>query len=358
MNPLPAPPEADRILVIRLGAVGDVVRTLPAASMLRRAYPGSHVTWLVESAASGALEDQPWIDEVLVFPRERVGDALAGPGRRAALRELAGFLRVLRGRRFELVLDFHSILRSALLARLSGAGRRVAYAPPFAREGAWWLATDRARLEPPRASRFARNEALVRFLGVAAPAAPVPMRVGVEARTRMARALGSGPAPVAIHPGSSDATASKRYTAAGYGAVARALRELGLPVVVTCGPARDDAACARAVVGASDGAARLAPPTPRLADLAALLASCRVAVAGDTGPLHVAALVGTPVVQVLGPTDPVENAPWPGTPSRTLRAPAGGIGRIAPEEIAAAVDALLGGGAGAAVESAPAGARR
>jgi ADP-heptose:LPS heptosyltransferase len=123
-----------------------------------------------------------------------------------------------------------------------------------------------------------------------------------------------------MHPGTSDATAHKRYTAAGYAAVARALRKHeGLDTVVTSGPARDDRAFAEAVVAASEGAARLAPPTPSLVDLAALLARCRLYVGGDTGPLHVASLVGTPVVQLLGPTDPVENAPWDATPARSVR---------------------------------------
>ena len=89
--------------------------------------------------------------------------------------------------------------------------------------------------------------------------------------------------------------------------------------MVSVGPARDDRAFAEAVVKAAGGAARLAPQTPGLGDLAALFARCRLYLGSDTGPLHVASLVGTPVVQLLGPTDPVENAPWPGTPSRTVR---------------------------------------
>ena len=96
--------------------------------------------------------------------------------------------------------------------------------------------------------------------------------------------------------------------------MARALREQeGLASVVSVGPARDDRAFAEAVVAASGGAAKLAPETPGLPDLAALFARCRLYLGSDSGPMHVASLVGTPVLQLLGPTDPVENAPWPGT---------------------------------------------
>jgi len=319
---LPGPPDADRILVVRLGAVGDVVRTLPAVSALRAAYPGSHLAWLVERSSASLLRAQPWIDEVIEFPREELREALRGGRLARAARTARSFARELRRRRFELVVDFHSILKSGVLAALSGAPRRAGYARPYGRELGWWFATARAELWPPRASRFERNDALVRFLAVRSPAAPRPLRVDPERARRMERALGSGPAPVAIHPGTSDSTPHKRWTPEGYAAVARALREQeGVASVVSVGPARDDRAFAEAVVAAAGGAATLAPETPGLPDLAALFARCRLYLGSDSGPMHVASLVGTPVLQLLGPTDPVENAPWPGTPSRSLRVP-------------------------------------
>ena len=67
---------ADRILVIRLGALGDVVRTFPAVSALRSAFPRASITWLVEPASAAAVEGQPWVDEVLVFPREALRSSL------------------------------------------------------------------------------------------------------------------------------------------------------------------------------------------------------------------------------------------------------------------------------------------
>ena len=316
-----APPPADRILVIRLGAVGDVVRTLPAVSALRAAYPGAHLTWLVEPASASALEGQPWVDRVLVFPRPAVARA-ALAGRLGTLAgALRDFLRELRRPGFDLVVDFHAILKSGILAWLSGAPLRVSYARPYAREGAWLFANRRARVEPRRTSRFERNAALLDFLGVKAEGAPDPMRLVAGARARVGAALGEGPAPVVIHPGTSDATPHKRWTAAGYARVAEALAAAtGVPVLVTAGPARDDRAFADAVVAAARGAARPAPPTPSLADLAVLLARARLYVGSDTGPMHVASLVGTPVVQLLGPTHPLENRPWGRTPSRTVRA--------------------------------------
>jgi ADP-heptose:LPS heptosyltransferase len=348
--------------VIRLGAVGDVVRTLPAVSSLRAGYAGAHLAWLVEPSATSALQGQPWVDEVIVFPRDRLEMALRRRAPGAALRELTGFLRGLRRRRFDLVVDFHGILRSALLGALSGARRRIGYARPFARELAWCFATDRAQLPAVRISRFERNAELVRYLAVAAPPAPAPLRVDPARLARVAAELGAGGAPAVIHPGTSDATPYKRFPVEGYARVARALaREDGLRCVVSAGPARADRALAEAVVAASQGAARLAPATPTLGDLALVFAASRLFIGSDSGPMHVASLVGTPVVQLLGPTDPVENAPWDETPSRQVRIPiacspcrrgcaaATCMRSIPPESVLAAARELLSLGGGAAL---------
>lgn len=297
------------------------MRTLPAASVLRAGYPEAYLAWLVEPPAASLLEALPWLDEVLVFPRPELRAALRGARGLSLARQTMRWLRELRAHRFDLVVDFHAILKSGLLSLASGAERRVGYAPPFGREGAHHFSTELARLSPPKQSRFQRNEALVRYLGIEADPAARPLSVAPERLLAAREELGEGPAPVAIHPGTSDTTAHKRWSAAGYGAVARALADQGIPSVVTCGPARDDRTFAEAVVAASSGAARLAPSTPTLHDLAALFQACRLYLGGDTGPLHVASLVGTPVVQLIGPTDPIENEPFPGTPSRTVRVP-------------------------------------
>ena len=354
------PPHAERILVVRLGAMGDVVRTLPAASLLREAYPGAHLVWLVEPATASLLRAQPWLDEVLVFPRTGLRESVKRRRFGRAFRELRSFVQGLRSQRFDLVIDFHSILKSGLLSFASGAGRRVAYARPFGREAAWLFATERARLEPRRMSRFERNIGLVRFLGIHGAPRARPLSVDATVSEGSLAALGVTAAPVVIHPGTSDATAHKRYTAARFAAVARALAEdPGIPSIVTAGPAQSDRAAAEAVVSAAQGAARLAPVTPELPQLAALFSRCRLFIGNDTGPLHVASLVGTPVVQILGPTDPVENAPFPDTPSRSVRVPvacspcrrgcaAATCLRVVPPDavVAAARELLAGGGSG------------
>lgn len=318
---MPASPTAERIAIIRLGAVGDVVRTLPAVSAVRAGYPDARLSWIVEPGSAALLRAQPWVDEVRVFPRPELVAHLRKRAFGAAWALLRGFATELRAQRFDLVIDFHSILKSGLIALASGAPVRVGYAPPYAREASWLLANERARIVPERCSRFVRNAALVEYLALDPKPDPAPLRVPEETRAKM-RARLAGERAVVLHPGTSDGTRHKRWSPEAYVKVATALAERpGASVIVSAGPARDDHRLADAIVAGSGGAARHAPGTGSLLELAALFAESRLYVGSDTGPMHVASLVGTPVVQILGPTDPVENQPFAATPSRTVRVP-------------------------------------
>ncbi len=342
--------------MIRLGAVGDVVRTLPAVSALRAGYPDAHLCWLVEPASQSVLEGQPWVDEVRVFPRTELRAALRSGRWIGAARGFAAFVGALRADRFDLVVDFHAILKSGALAWLSGAPQRVSYARPFAREGAAWFATERAALAPRRQSRFARNDALVRFLGVSEAPASEPLAVSPTALAWADEQLAGHPAPVVVHPGTSPGTEHKRWAPEGYASLAQDLAADGIETIVSFGPTAGEPEFARRIVELSRGAARLAPETPSLHHLAALFRRSRLYVGSDTGPMHVASLVGTPVVQLMGPTDPVENQPFPGTPSQTVReqiacnpcrrgcAAATCMRVIGPTEVARAARSLLAGG--------------
>jgi ADP-heptose:LPS heptosyltransferase len=321
-------PPADRILVIRLGALGDVMRSFPAVAELRDLHPRAHITWLVEPPSASAVASHFAIDEILVFPRDVLEAHLRASRMAALLRSAAAFVRSLRRRRFDLVVDLHSILKSGLLSRLSGAPVRVGFGRPFGRELSWLFANRRVQLEDRRISRFERNAAMIDYLAARAheprtkKAREPLIRPDGDAVVRMRSMLGSDGRICVIHPGTSRGTAYKRYTASGYASLARALvADHGVRCVVTAGSDGEERALAESVVRASAGSASLAPATPTFADLAALIASSDLFVGSDSGPLHLASLCGTPVVQIMGPTDPVENAPFPGTASRRVRVP-------------------------------------
>ena len=324
---LARPPDADRILIIRLGALGDVVRTLPAAVALRSLYPGSHLTWLVEGGAAGVVDAAGIVDETLIFPRAELVEFLQAADGLSFARMLIGVVRRLRDRRFDLVLDFHGILKSGLLARLSGAPIRFGFDRRIAREFAENFVNRRVELPDPDVSRYDRNAALVEALApnVSIPDRPFlqpsPLAVArLAARLRISnreRAEGF----VLIHPGSSTQARHKRYAPSAWTEVAERLASEGIPVWVVSGPNRHERNLVEEILRASGGALFGAPETRSFDDLLALLARASVFVSCDSGPLHAASLVGVPVVQLLGPTDPIHNEPWRNSPSRRVHFP-------------------------------------
>ena len=320
-------PAVDRVLILRLGAMGDVIRTLPAVAAIRSLYPGAHLCWLVEPASAGVVDVAGLVDETLVFPRADLIEAMREADGLSFTRRLGGFLRTLRQRRFELTVDFHGLFKSGLIARLSGAPVRLAFAPPTGREFSWLFANWRIPSIDPRLSRFDRNATLVRAMApdVEVPERPLlkPSPLAQARLTARLRAAGRERAGgfVLIHPGSSAGAQYKRYPPAAWVEFAKHLADAGCEVWVAAGPNRHERNLSEDLVRRAEGALVLAPETRSFDDLLALQARASVFVACDSGPLHAASLAGIPVVQLLGPTHPIQNEAWRAMPSRRLYVP-------------------------------------
>lgn len=317
MPPTPTPsadPPPERILLVRLSAVGDVLQCLHALADLRAARPDAVLHWLVEDRCASLLKGHPQLDGVVVYERRRLSEALPRPWLwPRALGDAWRLVRTLRALRPTVSVDWQGNLKGALLARLSGAPRRIGLARgQGGKEKAHLLATERVTLPPPPVHRVDRARALAAPLG-AVPGTGRGTVAGLEA---------AGPAMDAwlasmglrrggyavLHPGTSGFGAMKRWPAARFGELARRLHgERGLAILVTAGPGEGD--LADEVVAASGGAAVRGPETNSLADLGALLERAAVMVAADTGPAHLAALIGAPVVTLFGPKNPAVYAP-------------------------------------------------
>lgn len=311
-----SPRDAQRILIVRLSALGDVVHALPLLDALRRARPGAEIGWLVEEGAASLLEGHPQIDRLWVAPRQAARALRRERRYGAAVSRLWGVLRELRGARYDLVIDAQCNLRSALWSRLSGAPVRIGFAPPYTKEKAHWLSTLRVPAPVGGESKAHRNLRLLAPLGIdgsdARPRLDLPQASREFARRALEDDERRHDRPrVALHPGVSGFGAIKQWAPERFAALARSLRaERDATSLVTWGPG--ERALAEQVVEASEGAARLAPQTRSVLDLCALYETCDVVVAGDTGPLHLAAALGVPVVGLYGPKDPVVYGPIDG----------------------------------------------
>lgn len=299
----------NRILIVRTSSLGDIVHALPAVAALRGAYPSSRIDWIVDVQHAELLDLVPIVDRRILIGQPVSEGRRVGLSRR--LREFRTALRELKGERYDVAIDLQGLVRSAMIARWSGASRVVGFDRSRLREPiASFFYTETFNPDsPPGAHVVFKNLGLVAALGAKAAAVEFPLERRGSAAVRTVldgvRARGSERFAI-LNPGA--AWPNKRWPADRFGALSRVIRERhGLTSVVLWGPGEEP--LARAVAAASNDAADVAPPTS-ISDLVTLASSASLFVAGDTGPLHVAAALGTPVVGIYGPTNPARTGPW------------------------------------------------
>lgn len=321
-----------RILIVKLSSLGDILHALPVVHALREQL-GAEIDWAVQpeyAALVGCFTD---VARTIPVPRRRWWRGLP--------RTLAG----LRATRYDLVIDLQGIFKSACVARLARAGRRVG--PSRAREGAWLFYHSRPRR--PQGGRHAVEQALdvLEHLGLRRPERPA------VALRYPAVALPGGRPRVALLPVSRWET--KNWPVAHYAELARRLVARGVTVLVLGGAG--DAAAGEAIRAAAPEAVFNLCGRHSLPELFGVLSQCDLLVANDSGPVHMAAALGRPCLVLFGPTRPEWTGPYgaghrvlqrnlPCQPCLSRRCRVGGkpcLAGLPPEEVFAAVEAMLGG---------------
>ena len=306
-------PNIDRLLIVRLSAMGDVIHTLPAAQALREAFPSATIGWLIEErwaellCAPGAPRRGP---RTAQRPLADWVHAVNLTGWRKSLftistaQQIAKVWNDVRAARYEVAVDLQGAIRSAVLARWSGA--RVIYGAAEPRESPASLGYTRPAIVR-GAHVIEQNLSVVEAVvqrKMNVPRVEFPQSIEAEQRIgqRLAEA-GIGEFAI-LNPGAG--WGAKRWPAERYGQVAKALGRDGLRSILNCGPGEE--ALAREAEVASDGAAESMKYS--ITELIALTRRAKLFVGGDTGPLHLAAALRVPVVAIFGPTDPARNGPY------------------------------------------------
>ncbi|MGH9500886.1 MAG: glycosyltransferase family 9 protein [Terriglobales bacterium] len=316
------PPSAiRRLLIVRLGSMGDILHTLPAVTALRNAFPEATIGWLVEERWAELLctlaeprhgsksPRRPLVDRLHTVDTKKWRNAPFSP---QSWERIGAGLSELRAPKYELVADFQGAARSALLARLSKAP--IVYGARQPRENV--------------ASMFYTRQVMTRGLHV------------VEQNLSLAEAVAEQPLEmpkielpydeaaekhcddwlrseglsnfVLLNPGAG--WGAKQWPAERFGLVAQQLAADGLKALVNFGPGEQE--LSQAVETASAGTATAVSCT--LTELISLTRRAKLFIGGDTGPMHLAAALAIPVVAIFGPTNPARNGPF-GTRSIVLR---------------------------------------
>lgn len=313
----------ERILVVRLSAMGDVIHTLPAAQALRNAFPDAMIGWLIEERWAELLcgpgiarrgprsSERPVVDWVHTVGLRTWRKSLFSL---PTIEKIARVWNDVRSARYEIAVDLQGAIRSAVLARWSGAGVVYGAAQPREAPATLWytrpvIARGTHVIEQNLSVAEAVTQARMELPRVELPR-HLESEKQVDQRLKEARVREFA----ILNPGAG--WGAKRWPAERYRHVAKALGRDGVRSIVNYGPGEEE--LARAVEVASEGAA-VAMKTS-ISELIALTRRAKLFVGGDTGPLHLAAALRVPVVAIFGPTDPARNGPY-GTPSVVLRNP-------------------------------------
>ncbi len=294
----------ERILVIKLKHIGDVLLATPAIHALKKAFPKSRICALVYAGTDDMLTGNPDLEEVLVFEKGTGVGRISNEGR------LVSQLRRIRP---DLAVQMGNGDREAILGVLSGAGIRVGYDPGHSGFLGRRLLLTHIVPQDWEKHVVESNLDLVRALGVEPDARDLRLFVDPQAEAAvdtLVRDMGVGrdDRVVTIHP-----TAKwmfKCWTDEGFAQVADYLSEEGMTVCITSGSAEREVQKAQRIIGharrpAIDLAGRLT-----LKQVAALIARSRLFVGVDSAPMHVAAAVKTPVVALFGPSREQNWRPW------------------------------------------------
>jgi len=361
-------PRFDNLLIVRLSAMGDIIHTLPAATALRQAFPHATLGWLIEERwaellctlrypRSGQRSPQrPLVDRVHSV---NTSEWRHTPFSFNTWQQMAVGLSQLRGIQYDVVIDFQGAVRSALLARWSGAP--IVYGSTQPRENAASMFYTRSVL--PNGTHVV--EQALALAGALVPTGIVPTAiiptqipptpiaepqvefpVDPDAESKIAGLTADVHDFAILNPGAG--WGAKRWPAERYGQVAKELAKDALCSLVNYGPGEEELAVA--VEAAGEGTARKISCS--ISELIALTRRARLLIGGDTGPMHLAAALKIPVVAIFGPTNPARNGPF-GTRSIVLRSassmtdhtrhrePEQGLLRITVGEVVAAARKLL-----------------
>lgn len=317
------------LLIVRIGALGDVLHALPAVAALRAARPEWTIDWvvdprwdalLVNDVGRGEIVDRVHLAETKMWTKS--------PLSWKTLRSVATLRKELRAERYDVVVDMQGTMRSAVIGRFARARELVGYEDPREAAAARLYRSTKRRIGTHVVEQGAALLGAV--CGVELEPAAVKLPHATWADEWAAELVGDRRVCMLA---ASAGWGAKQWPAERYGALAKELRGMGFVPLVNA-PRKDDAVAA-SVVAASEGVAEMV--VCNVAGLIALMRRASLLVGGDSGPTHLAAALGVPLVALYGPTDPARNGPWGRGPMRVMR----GAGSVTSHKRVAEIDAGL-----------------
>ena len=305
---------AQRILIIRLGAIGDVLRVLPALRRLRVDRPESEIGWAIEHWTYPVVAGNPNVDRFHVLDRDSMGS-----GRLRSPIEIARFVRDVRSVGYDVAVDLQGRLKSGVVSLASGASRRIGFSRRDSSEANFLFTNCKVALPDGNENRVLRFLHALEPLGVRAEVVPNDFGVHLDASVRRRAEAWHGELgrpEIAVFPGSTPKHAAlKRWPASCWRELLRRIAIAGRRSVVFWGPGERE--LAEEIASGNGAGCMVAPPTG-LVEMMAMLGQFELFVGSNTGAMHMSWLQQVPTVFFAGASLPETDAPYGGVPYRAL----------------------------------------
>ena len=307
------PHNARRFLVMRLGAIGDCLRVLPAVARLRRERPDATIGWAVEHWVHPVLVGNPLVDRFHILDRRELKGGMS-----RALAEIRRFTREVKAHDYEVLLEFHGRLKSGVLSWLSGVPQRIGYTRGFESEGNFLFTNRHVTPADAWENRVHRFLSLLGPLGIATGYDPQALGLHISVSQQQwatERYEAAGRPPLAVFPSTSAHRVRERWPLDKWIEALKQLGADGIASMVFWGPA-DRALCERIAANAGPRC-QLAPATT-LPEMLALIGRFRAYAGADTAAMHMAWMQGVPVAVIAGHKPARTIEPPPPARSRML----------------------------------------
>ena len=297
------------ILIVKLSAIGDVVHTLPSLAALRKLYPKADITWVVEEASSDIIRGHPHLDRVIISRRKRwVENLKKVHDIKTTIADIRSFVKTLRGRKYDLVIDFHGLFKSSVIVLLSGGKRKLGYDSMQELSG---LFLNEKIFEDMDKHAVDRYLDFIRYLGADIDNPEFHIPVKEENKIRVGTLLKANNIDinkpfVAVNPVAFWDT--KLWEDGKFARLCdRIAEELKRKIILT--GSKGHGSIERIRSGMTSPSINLEGQTT-LSDLAYLYSLSGLLITTDSGPMHIAAAMNTPTVALFGPTDPSRTGPY------------------------------------------------
>lgn len=302
-----------KILIIKPSSLGDVIHALPFLQAVKDSFPDARVDWVISKNLKGILEGNPLIHELIVFDKDSWKGIKNLPG---TISEIKGLRKLLKSKRYDVVVDLQGLLRSGLITFFTPASMKVGF--QHAREGSHYF-YDLKIPENGAVHAVDRCLEIAKAIGAKSKKTAFPLYVDTAAREKITQLTGNIPEYIVIAPSARWAT--KRWPAEYFASL---MKKITLPCVIA--GAKGDRDTAQEIIHRIQSTEhRIQTVTTvnlcgktNLKELVALIDRAKAVVSNDSGPMHIAAALGKPLVALFGPTDPAKTGPYGWLKNRNL----------------------------------------